>query len=96
MTSLQVGSSQQLENISRAKILETVVFPERGDDEGDFVRPMASPMIQVNFESSGGLRDLWSARVWGNHLIWRAGASVLKASALQLTIVFCIFFFADH
>lgn len=72
-------------NITKAVILESLAFSERGREEkgeGSGVRPVASPVQQANTEGSGTLYDLVSARAWRNHAVWRAGASALEASAL--------------
>ena len=43
----------------------------------DDMRPMVSLMPPVNVEH-GSFHDLLSARMWKNHVIWRAGVSVSR------------------
>ena len=65
----------------------TSVFPERGhgeEQEGEDERPMVSLMPQVNTKGSGSLGDLASARVWRDHIVWRAGASILKTDHISI------------
>ena len=74
-------------NVSRAAAQQTpLASPETGRDEKpgeDDARPMSSLMPQVNVHGSS-LHDLMSARVWRNHVIWRAGVSVLKIERISV------------
>ena len=85
MTLPPESSSHQLEKrvgVPKTVVQETSVSPERGRDENeeeDELRPMASFMPSVSVERDG-LRDLMSIRVWRNHIIWRAGVSLMSRS----------------
>jgi len=80
MTKLQLAtSSQQLENKPSVSTFQETL---RSHNEGsDGVRPMASLMPQVNID--GSLDDLMLLRVWQNHVIWRAGVSVLTSEHIS-------------
>ena len=82
-------------NVSRAAAHQTQsASPETGRDEKpgeDDARPMSSLMPQVNVHGSS-LHDLMSARVWRNHVIWRAGVSVLKIERISVKQCFFPFF----
>ena len=63
------------------------VFPEGGhseEQEGDDEFPMVSLMPQVNSNGSGGLGDLALARAWCDHIVWKAGASILKTDHISI------------
>ena len=87
--------SQQLEkrpNASKSAVQETSTVPERGHngDGDDDARPLSSFLPQVNVRNSG-LRDITSIRVWRNHVLWRAGVSVLNSehiSAIESHLLF--------
>jgi hypothetical protein len=71
--------SRQLDNKpSLSTFQETLAHH---DADGDDARPMASFMPEVNVEDSLG--DLMSVRLWRNHVMWRAGASVLKSDRIS-------------
>lgn len=46
------------------------------EKEEDDMHPIVSFMPPASTEH-GTLHDLMSARVWGNHMIWRAGVSAV-------------------
>lgn len=82
-------------SVSGSAAQEVSGLPERGRDESgeeDDERPMSSFLPQVNVKNSG-LRDLMSLRVWRNHVLWRAGVSVLKGERISTNHRI---FFPDH
>ena len=70
----QATSSHQLMTRPSASTLQG---KSAFQDENDDARPMASFMPQ-----EGSLDDLLSLRVWRSHVMWRAGASVLKSECI--------------
>ena len=87
----QKNSSQHLEKrtgTSRSAAQEISASSEGGREgrgEEDDVRPMSSFLPQVNVKNSG-LQDLTSARVWRNHILWRAGVS-FPQSGRKLSLI---------
>ena len=73
---LEVGS------VSKVGIHEVLTSPVRRERderrEGEDVRPMTSFMPEAT--ERGLLHELTSARAWGNHVIWRAGVSLMSGS----------------
>jgi len=61
---------------SPAEVLEE----KSGEDD---MHPMVSLMPPVNVEH-GSFHDLVSARMWGNHVIWRAGVSIATISSANM------------
>ena len=82
------SSSRRLEggrNVSKTAAQETPASPQGGNDEKgeeDDVRPMASFIPPVDVERSI-LHGLMSTHVWGNHILWRAGVSLVSQSLEQ-------------
>jgi len=62
------------------------VLDEKGGE--DDMCPMVSLMPPVNPEH-GSFHDLVSARMWGNHVIWRAGVSVAAISSANVPLKNC-------
>lgn len=86
MTSQPANPPYQLEerkSVSKAvSIQDNQTSPEGGDNDE---RPMASFMPPVQIERST-LHGLLSARVWRNHLIWRAGVSLFLRPSMYLLV----------
>ena len=71
---------------------EDILEEKRGEDD---MRPMVSLMPPVNVEH-GSFHDLMSARMWGNHVIWRAGVSVVTISNANMPPKESSHPFSDH
>jgi len=59
-----------------------ILDEKRGEDD---MRPMVSFMPPVDAEH-GSFHDLVSARMWRNHVIWRAGVSVVTISSANMPL----------
>ena len=62
---------------------EEVENEKRGEDD---MRPLASLMPPVNIEH-GNFHDLVSARMWQNHMIWRAGVGAVAVSSTNARLL---------
>ena len=76
--------SQKLEKNPSTVVQLTSANPKRGSRRGrggegeeDDMHPLSSFLPQANAED-GGLHDLLSARMWRNHVLWRAGVGNLE------------------